>query len=410
MNITSMDMNSLFYTLFGKSPKKPVMDVIKEAAEAKSANQNVSSGTDWKELDENLNEMLGERIDFSKAIDPDGIKDYTIDSDISIIKADDRYVCSGSIALPGSQSMNSTKTVDRFEYSNSNEITVEADSVERLLDYDTRLDCNIRGSMTRAQLANYFGKIAERLDTAFSEGKFTQEEYDELNAGLMESYEKYISKCEYAAAGQQVGIIRALERRKQLFEESGNKIKKAPAPEKNIKKIIEDMNKHRLSLRERQKVQETAVVFEMLAKLERNSGRDDSKWKKLSSDLRQSVLDAVNNPENKSEDNSEPKKIIDKAEAKSETSEAKSAKSSNAGSSVIKPSADPEEIKRIGEEIHQQTEAFAEKYCHVDRKQMYDMLDTVRKGGSIEGGNNIVYGGENYKDWYDKDYRFKVYL
>ncbi|MDE5859157.1 MAG: hypothetical protein K2H23_02010, partial [Oscillospiraceae bacterium] len=203
MNITSMDMNSLFHTLFGKAPKKPIMDAIKDAADGKSAEQNTSSGSGWNKLNENLNEMLGERVDFSKAVNPEGVKDLTIDSDISIITTTDRFESSGSIVSAGSQSAGGTKTADRFEY--SNEITVEADSVERLLDYDTRLDSNIRGSMTRAQLATYFGEIAERLDTAFSEGKFTQEEYDELNAGLMESYDKYISKCEYAAASQQVG-------------------------------------------------------------------------------------------------------------------------------------------------------------------------------------------------------------
>ena len=97
MNITSMDMNSLFHTLFGKAPKKPIMDAIRDAAEGKSAEQNASSGSGWNKLNENLNEMLGERVDFSKAVDPEGIKDLTIDSDISIITTDDRFECPAAL-------------------------------------------------------------------------------------------------------------------------------------------------------------------------------------------------------------------------------------------------------------------------------------------------------------------------
>lgn len=345
MNITSMDMNSLFHTLMGKAPSKPVMDVIKDANEKK----------EFVPLNDDLN--AAKKDTFTK---------------------------------------------------NPGEITPDADSVDRLLDYDTTLDMRIRAGMTRAQLATHFGDIAKRLDTAYSEGKFTKEEYDELNAGLMESYDKYISRCEHSAASKQVLIIRGLERRRQLFAGNGEDTFNTPARKRNIDKILEGMKEHRMSLRERHKAQETAAVLEMLAALERNSGGDDSKWKKLAGELRQSLRDAVKAVEDNSEETSEPVKILDKvSEAPKEESEESSGET--LGGVKVCPSIAPETVKRIGDEITQQTDEFAAKHCTVDRKQMYDMLDTVRHGGSVAGGRDNTSGGERYKDWYNEGYIFQVY-
>ncbi|MDE6600181.1 MAG: hypothetical protein K2K34_08910 [Oscillospiraceae bacterium] len=348
MNITSMDMNSLFHTLMGKAPSKPVMDVVSDA----------SKKSEFVQLNDDLN----------------------------------------------------TAKKDTFT-KKSDEITPEADSVDRLLDYDTMLDMKIRSGMTRAQLATHFGEIAKRLDEAYSEGKFTKDEYDELNAGLMESYEKYISRCEYVAAGKQVGIIRMLDRRKQtvVSEDTDN----APKRRRNIDEILEGMKEHRMSLRERHKAQETAVVLEMLAALERNSGGDDSKWKKLANELRQSLAEAVKTVKDNSEETAEPIKIPKKVQENSQEKTAENEKTDESGETLggrkICPSIDPETVKRIGEEIHQQTTEFAAKHCRVNRGQMKAMLDTVRNGGSVAGGDDDTFGGERYKDWYNKGYNFVVY-
>ena len=175
MNITSMDMNSLFHTLMGKAPSKPVTDVIKDANEKK----------EFVPLNDDLNAV--KKDTFTK---------------------------------------------------NPGEITPDADSVDRLLDYDTTLDMRIRAGMTKAQLATHFGDIAKRLDTAYSEGKFTKEEYDELNAGLMESYDNYISRCEHSAASNQVLIIRGLERRKQLFAGNSEDTSNTPVRKRDRKSVV----------------------------------------------------------------------------------------------------------------------------------------------------------------------------
>ncbi|MBD5146350.1 MAG: hypothetical protein HDT21_10665 [Ruminococcus sp.] len=357
MNITSMDMNSLFHTLMGKAPSKPVMDVVSDASEKK-----------FVQLNEDLNTALSSAKD------------------------------------------NANK--DTFT-KKSDEITPEADSMDRLLDYDTTLDMRVRAGMTKAQLATHFGEIAKRLDTAYSEGKFTKEEYDELNAGLMESYEKYISRCEYAAASKQVGIIRMIDRRKQLSAGSEGDTAEAPKQKRNIDKILDGMKEHRMSLRERHKAQQTATVLAMLAALERNSGGDDSKWRKLADDLRQSLREAVKTVEDNSEETAETVKIPEKAQEASDEKIEENKDSEESGETLggrkICPSIDPETVKRIGDEIHQQTTRFAEQHCHVDRDQMRAMLDTVRHGGSVPGGRDDTYGGERYKDWYNKGYAFVEY-
>lgn len=357
MSITSMDMNSLFHTLMGKAPSKPVMDVVRDASEKKLV-----------QLNEDMNTALENAKDNAKK--------------------------------------------DTFTRK-SDEITPDSDSVDRLLDYDTTLDMRVRAGMTKAQLATHFGDIAKRLDTAYSEGKFTKEEYDELNAGLMESYEKYISRCEYAAAGKQVGIIRMLDRRKQNSAGAETDTANTPKPKRNIDKILDGMKEHRMSLRERHKAQETATVLAMLAALERNSGGDDSKWRKLADELRQSLREAVKTVEDNSKEAAETVKIPEKApevpDEKNEESKESEESGETLGGRKICPSIDPETVKRIGEEIHQQTTRFAAQHCTVDRKQMLDMLDTVRHGGSVTGGNDDTYGGERYKDWYNKGYAFVEY-
>ncbi|MDE6745477.1 MAG: hypothetical protein K2J72_02435 [Oscillospiraceae bacterium] len=358
MNITSMDMNSLFHTLMGKAPTKPVMGSIKKE----------NKKDEFIHLNEDLNTAVNSAKD------------------------------------------NANK--DTFT-KKSDEITPEADSVYDLMDYDSSLDCKVRGNMTRAQLATHFGEIAKRLDAAYSEGKFTKEEYDELNAGLMESYDKYISRCEYAAAGKQVGIIRMLERRKQSKSGTETDTADVPKQKRNIDKILDGMKEHRMSLRERHKMQETATVLAMLAALERNSGGDDSKWRKLADDLRQTLREAVKTVEDNSEKTAETVKIPEKVQENSQEKSAESEQTEESGETLggrkICPSIDPETVKRIGDEIHQQTTEFAEKHCRVDRDQMRAMLDTVRRGGSVPGGNDDTFGGERYKDWYNEGYTFVVY-
>lgn len=347
MNITSMDMNTLFHTLTGKAPAKPIMDVIKDA----------NAKQEFVPLKEGL-ENAGR---------------------------------------------------DTFIKAPAGEIMPQADSVNRLMDYDTELDMKVRAGMTKAQLATHFGNMAKRLDEAYSRGEFKKEEYDELNAGLMESYDKYISRCEHAAAGSQVLIIRAIERNKALrtgnIDQSGISRKK-----RNIENILEGMKEHRESLRAGNRSSDAVTVLKMLEQLEKNSGGDGSRWKKLADELRQSIRDTAADAAKAVTEKTDTSDIPDIADIVSDPKTKSSEDSSESGGAKKPYTADPEKIRQIAEEISEQTDAFAAKYCVTDREQMRAMLETVRRGGSVAGGNDNTFGGKRDEDWYIEGYVPVVYM
>lgn len=63
---------------------------------------------------------------------------------------------------------------------------------------------------TKEKIAEYYGNMAKRLDTAYSEGKFTKEEYDFINDGIMERMEHATSCAEETAARRKVGYDRSM--------------------------------------------------------------------------------------------------------------------------------------------------------------------------------------------------------
>ena len=343
-----MDMNKLFHTLTGKAPAKPIMDVIKDA----HAKQEFVP----------LNET------------PESVRR------------------------------------DTFTKAPAGEIMPSADSVDRLMDYDTELDMKVRAGMTKAQLATHFGNMAKRLDEAYSRGEFKKEEYDELNAGLMESYDKYISKCEYVAAGSQVLIIRGIERNKAL--RAGNTEQSSGSRRKrNIENILDGMKEYRESLRAKNRSSDAITVLKMLEQLEKSSGGDGSHWKKLADELRQSIRDTAEKAAKAVTEKTDTEDI-DIADIPDAVLEPKTESAEKPSESGAKEpyTADPEKIRQIGEEISEQTNAFAAKYCVTDREQMRAMLETVRRGGSVAGGNDNTFGGNREQDWYVKGYVPVVYM
>lgn len=150
-------------------------------------------------------------------------------------------------------------------------------------------------------------------------------------------------------------------------------------------------------------VSDAITVLKMLEQLEKSSGGDVSQWKKLADELRQSIRDTA----------AEAAKSLTEKTDTSDISYIVSAAGANAaktGEEKEAYTADPEVIRQIAEEISEQTDAFAAKYCVTDREQMRAMLDTVRHGGSVAGGSDNTFGGNRERDWYIKGYVPAVYM
>lgn len=67
---------------------------------------------------------------------------------------------------------------------------------ERSLDIEARVGFG----MSQEQLAQHFGEIGRQIDGAFAAGEITQQEYDDLNAGLGQYSEAVTSRAERQAA------------------------------------------------------------------------------------------------------------------------------------------------------------------------------------------------------------------
>lgn len=61
------------------------------------------------------------------------------------------------------------------------------------------------GLPTKERIAEYFGDIAKRLDEAYAEGKFTKDEYDELNEMILNQVEKQTTITENKTAFYALG-------------------------------------------------------------------------------------------------------------------------------------------------------------------------------------------------------------
>lgn len=98
----------------------------------------------------------------------------------------------------------------------------------------------------KENIAKFYGEIAKRMDAAYTEGKFTDEEYEMLNAGLNERIEKTIHNTErslaFYALGRQIGAQSPEERKQDILR------KQAMTPEERraemARRIDEYINRH----------------------------------------------------------------------------------------------------------------------------------------------------------------------
>lgn len=236
----------------------------------------------------------------------------------------------------------------------SPEIEPETDSFSRLMDYDNDLDFRIRAGMTKEQLATHFGDMAKRLDEAYSQGKFTQDEYNELNAGLLEGFDSAITRCERRAASMEV--IKENMRARQSGMEAGQPRRRNKT---NIEKILEGMGVY---------------------------GKDASELTEEEAKTLSDLLKAMEKAEEEREEKTGDEKETDSEEAFKAR------------------------IREKAEELDRQVDDFVSRYCRTDRTAMRAMLETVRRGGELDGGRDRTYGGRRSETWFTDGYVSKPYF
>lgn len=137
----------------------------------------------------------------------------------------DRFESSDSAVYEKSES--GAKNTDRFEYSGDEDIDFNDKCVSMYIQSRTLASLTLgmdNGVPTMDRIADYYGRMAKRLDEAYAAGKFTKEEYDYLNAGIAERMEHSTACAEDSAARLAVGYknsmsLKSYERRMSMTRE-----------------------------------------------------------------------------------------------------------------------------------------------------------------------------------------------
>ena len=195
MNITSMSNRELYKTLTG-------YDYPHGAKSAGSA-----ESTEFVELNETLD--IGNSTDYSKSlsIDPAALRDVKLQKgNNGILKSRDSF--------ERSDGKNNKTSADSLKYANDIDFN---DSYVKMVIYSRNfydLSSGIEGGVpTKERIAEYYGKMAKRLDEAYAEGKFTKEEYDYLNEGISERMEHSAACAEETAAERAAGHDRTMSQK-----------------------------------------------------------------------------------------------------------------------------------------------------------------------------------------------------
>ena len=192
MNFTYLSNRQVYYTLTGH-------DVY----------DNGEIKYDPFEQTELKDTLKGENIDISKAVSSAKSQEMKIVNDLSVRTNRDRFEHSEELVLAELTEKNKIMQSDRFEY--SSDIDFYDDRIKRRINIHTQLDLitGIKGGVpTKERLAEYYGNMAKCLDKAYSDGKFTKEEYDLLNDGIAERMEHSTVAAERNKAFYELGKIR----------------------------------------------------------------------------------------------------------------------------------------------------------------------------------------------------------
>lgn len=93
---------------------------------------------------------------------------------------------------------------NRDSFNRSDDL-IDGSSVTSLFETASPIKIITSRGISKEKLAEHFGGIGKRLDEAYAQGKFTKDEYDELNAGLDEYIIKMTSRNEKMTAVWEMG-------------------------------------------------------------------------------------------------------------------------------------------------------------------------------------------------------------
>lgn len=223
-------------------------------------------------------------------------------------------------------------------FTKTSESLTEKDLSDDVSTIEDSLDFKISEGMTREQLATHFGDLGRKLDDEYAAGKYTEEEYNDLNEQLMEYYGSAITRCEQRAASERV--------------------KKAGSMENNLKPLVVKTYKNR-SMTNIEKILNGMGVEVNLNKVGEYHYFDLSELKKVIKDL---------------------------------TNELKSGLSGDQNGEEMTDEQHETDAKEGIPALERNIDKYAAKYCATDRGAMAVIMDAVRQGGELLGGRDEHYG------------------
>lgn len=231
------------------------------------------------------------------------------------------------------------------------ESLTEKDLSDDVSTIEDSLDFKISEGMTREQLATHFGDLGRKLDDEYAAGKYTEEEYNDLNEQLMEYYGSAITRCEQRAASERV--------------------KKAGSMENNLKPLVVKTYKNR-SMTNIEKILNGMGVEVNLNKVGEYHYFNLSELKKVIKDLTKELKSGLAGDQNGEEMTDEQHETDVKAEIPA---------------------------------LERNIDKYAAKYCATDRGAMAVIMDAVRQGGELLGGRDEHYGQDQAITWLAEGYR-----
>lgn len=263
----------------------------------------------------------------------------------------DMYINIGDTSLiteaPPSATVQKTDT-----FTKTSESLTEKDLSDDVSTIEDSLDFKISEGMTREQLATHFGDLGRKLDDEYAAGKYTEEEYNDLNDQLMEYYGSAITRCEQRAASE--------------------RDKKTGSMENNLKPLVVKLYERRGNMTNIEKILYGMGVDVNMGRVCKGAVFDLSELKKVIKDLTKELKSGLAGDQNGEEMTDEQHETDAKAEIPA---------------------------------LERNIDKYAAKYCATDRGAMAIIMDAVRHGGELLGGRDEHYGQDQAITWLAEEYR-----
>ena len=243
---------------------------------------------------------------------------------------------------------------DTFEKSDEDSPAVTVGEVVNYDSYADNLDFKISAGMSREQLATHFGDLGKKLDEAYAAGEYSENEYNDLNSQLMESYDNAITRCERRAASREADKADRLKRQEEEAVAVSTRRKRGRT---NIENILADMGVQMkddyVNSREILDVSmdDLRQIINELDESLKNGPDEDYTGEKMSAEQQQN-----------------------------------------------------EDIKAAISRKNRLIDEFAAAYCATDRDAMVSMMNTVRQGGELLGGRDSSYNEKKAQSWFIEGY------